>query len=137
MITRYLLAWLGLPVIGIINGFIRQAGYRNLLGDLAAHQVSTATAILFFALYVWWLNQRWPLTSAQEALTVGLLWLALTMAFEFLFGHYVMGNSWERLLYDYNLLQGRVWVLVLIWITISPYVFYQLTSHLTTASPAK
>lgn len=39
MITKYMLAWLVLPVIGIVNGIMRQAGYHDLLGDLAAHQV--------------------------------------------------------------------------------------------------
>lgn len=128
MITKYMLAWLALPLIGIINGSIRQFGYRDLLGDLAAHQMSTATALLLFGLYAWWLSRRWPLASAQEAVTVGLLWLALTMAFEFLFGHYIMGNPWQRLLNDYNIFEGRVWILVLIWITIAPYIFYRLTS---------
>lgn len=127
MITKYLLAWLGLPVIGIINGALRQFLYRDALGDLTAHQVSTVTGIVLFGLYIWLLSRWWPLPSAQAAISVGLIWLALTIGFEFIFGHYVMGNSWERLLADYNLLAGRVWVLVLIWITLAPYVFYRLS----------
>ena len=129
MITKYLLAWLGLPVIGIVNGAIRQFLYRDALGDLTAHQLSTVTGILLFGLYIWLLSRWWPLPSARAAITVGLLWLALTIGFEFIFGHYVVGNSWERLLADYNLLAGRVWVLVLIWITIAPYVFYRLAAR--------
>lgn len=129
MITKYLLAWLGLPVIGIVNGTIRQFLYRDALGDLAAHQLSTVTGILLFGLYIWLLSRWWPLPSARAAITVGLLWLALTIGFEFIFGHYVVGNSWERLLADYNLLAGRVWVLVLIWITIAPYIFYRLAAR--------
>lgn len=129
MITKYLLAWLGLPVIGIVNGTIRQFLYRDALGDLTAHQLSTVTGILLFGLYIWLLSRWWPLPSARAAITVGLLWLALTIGFEFIFGHYVVGNSWERLLADYNLLAGRVWVLVLIWITIAPYVFYRLAAR--------
>jgi hypothetical protein len=129
MITKYLLAWLGLPVIGIVNGAIRQFLYRDALGDLAAHQLSTVTGILLFGLYIWLLSRWWPLPSARAAITVGLLWLVLTIGFEFIFGHYVVGNSWERLLADYNLLAGRVWVLVLIWITIAPYIFYRLAAR--------
>ena len=45
---------------------------------------------------------------------LGLFWTILTMAFEFLFGHYVMGHSWDALWADYNVLQGRLWPLVLI-----------------------
>ncbi len=129
MITKYLLAWLGLPVIGIVNGAIRQFLYRDALGDLTAHQLSTVTGILLFGLYIWLLSRWWPLPSARAAITVGLLWLVLTIGFEFIFGHYVVGNSWERLLADYNLLAGRVWVLVLIWITIAPYIFYRLAAR--------
>lgn len=129
MITKYMLAWLGLPVIGIINGMIREFVYRDALGDLTAHQVSTVTGILLFGLYIWLLSRRWPLTSAREAITVGLLWLTLTIGFEFIFGHYVMGNSWERLLADYNLLAGHLWVLVLAWIASAPYVFYRLAAR--------
>jgi len=129
MLTRYLLAWLGLPLIGIINGAIRQLVYRDALGDLTAHQLSTVTGILFFGLYIWLLSRWWPLPSARTAITVGLIWLALTIGFEFIFGHYVMRNSWEWLLGDYNLLAGRLWVLVLLWITAAPYVFYWLSTR--------
>jgi hypothetical protein len=70
--------------------------------------------------------RRWRIESPKQAIVIGLIWLGLTVVFEFLFGHYVMGNPWERLLHDYNLLAGRVWVFVLIWITIAPYVFYRI-----------
>ena len=36
----------------------------------------------------------------------------MTLAFEFLFFHYAAGKPWEVLLADYNVLQGRIWVLV-------------------------
>ena len=46
------------------------------------------------------------------------------MAFEFSFGHFVAGHSWSRLFQDYNLFAGRLWVLVLLWLTLAPYLFY-------------
>jgi len=45
---------------------------------------------------------------------VGVLWLSRTAAFEFLAGHYAFGQPWPRLLVDYNVLQGRAWLLVLV-----------------------
>lgn len=42
----------------------------------------------------------------MKALAIGCIWLMLTPSFEFLFGHYVMGHPWSRLLYDYNLFAG-------------------------------
>jgi hypothetical protein len=75
-------------------------------------------------MYVWFIVRRLKLSSVQEALLVGLFWLVVTVAFEFVFGHFVMGHSWERLLHDYNVVEGRLWVLVLLWETTAPVIFY-------------
>jgi hypothetical protein len=128
MILKYVIAWIIFPIIGIVNGIIRQIGYGKLMGELLAHQISTVTGIILFGLYAWGLSFRWKIQSSVEAIFIGLIWLALTIAFEFLFGHYVMKHPWSRLLHDYNILEGRLWVLVLIWITIAPYVFFKLSS---------
>jgi hypothetical protein len=127
-ILIYTIAWLGMTVIGIVNGTLRVAGYGKYMDELRAHQLSTVTGIILFGLFVWVLNRRWPIQSAQQAIIIGLIWLALTVAFEFLFGHYVVGHPWSRLFHDYNILAGRVWLLVLIWITVAPYVFYRLSA---------
>ena len=127
MILKYTAAWLLMPIIGIINGTIRQYGYTKALGELRAHQVSTLTGIVLFGLYVWALTLLWKIRSSAEAIAIGLIWLILTVAFEFLFGHYVMKHPWSRLLHDYNIFEGRLWVLVLIWITAAPYAFYRFS----------
>ena len=44
---------------------------------------------------------------------VGAAWLSLTVAFEFGFGRAVAKQSWEELLADYNVSQGRTWPFVL------------------------
>ncbi len=128
MIVKYAVAWLLMPIIGIINGTIRQYAYSNALGELRAHQVSTVTGIFLFGLYIWALTLLWKIRSSAEAIAIGLIWLTLTIAFEFLFGHYVMKHSWSRLFHDYNLFEGRLWVLVLLWVTLAPYVFHKLSN---------
>ena len=126
MIIRYTLAWIVFVVVAIINGAIREAAYKDYFGDLHAHQLSTIAGIVLFGLIVWALSRLWPLESARQACAVGFIWLALTIAFEFLFGHFVMGNPWSSLLHDYNILAGRIWILIPIWITIAPYVFFRI-----------
>ena len=128
MIVKYAVAWLLMPIIGIINGTIRQYAYSNALGELRAHQVSTVTGIFLFGLYIWALTFLWKIRSSAEAIAIGLIWLTLTIAFEFLFGHYVMKHPWSKLLHDYNLFEGRLWVLVLLWVTLAPYVFHKLSN---------
>jgi len=129
MISRYVLAWIPMPLIGIINGIIREYGYKNLAGEPLAHQISTLTGIILLGLYILFLTKKWRIGSASKAMAVGLIWLVLTVAFEFLFGHFVMKNPWSVLLHDYNILEGRLWPLVLIWIAIAPFIFYKLRSR--------
>jgi hypothetical protein len=52
--------------------------------------------------------------------------MALTIAFEFLFFHFVGGHPWSELLANYNLAGGRGWVLLLVWVGVALYVFYRL-----------
>lgn len=125
MILRYVLAWIPMMLIGILNGVLRQTTYGKLMSELRAHQVSTLIGVLLLGLYIWSLTRLWGLASLQQALLIGVIWFVLTVIFEFGFGHYIVGHSWQHLLRDYNLLAGRVWVFVLIWIAVAPLFFYR------------
>ena len=118
----WLVAWLGGPLIGIANGTVRELAYKDRVGELAAHQLSTASALGLFTAYFDVLARRHPLPSTRVALQVGAAWLALTIAFEFGFGRGVAHTSWEELLADYDLRKGRLWPLVLAWIVVGPAV---------------
>lgn len=128
MYWKYLIAWFPMVVIAIANATIREFGYKKYVGELAAHQISTLTGCILVGVYVWVLSTYLGIESAGQAIAIGLMWLAMTVAFEFGFGHFVVGNSWSQLLNDYNVLRGRVWGLFLLWITIAPYVFYRIGS---------
>lgn len=123
---KYVIAWIPLVVIAIINGALRETFYSSHVGELAAHQLSSVSGIVLFGLYIWLVIRRWRPRTGVAAVMIGLIWLALTISFEFGFGHYARGLSWDALLHDYNLLAGRVWVLVLVWVTVAPYLFYRL-----------
>jgi hypothetical protein len=123
---RYVLGWFALVVIAIINGALREVVYKNNLGDLAAHQLSTLTGIILFGIVIWIMIRMWPLQSSRQAWTIGIIWLAMTVCFEFLFGHYLMGHPWSKLLQDYNILEGRLWIVVLAWTVVAPYLFFKL-----------
>jgi hypothetical protein len=123
---KYILAWLPMLAIAIANGTLRQFVYAPYVSELHAHQISTATGIVLFGIYIWWFLRHWPPASARQAVAIGVIWLALTVAFEFLFMHYVAGHAWDVLLHNYNLRAGRVWPLVLVWIAIAPPLFYRL-----------
>ena len=127
-ILKYFLAWFPMLLLAIANGALRDLVYKKYVGELAAHQVSTFSLIILFAVYIGFIIKWIPLASANQAMLVGLLWLVLTLAFEFGFGRY-RGNSWEKLFADYNLLKGRLWILIPVWVAIAPYVFFRLTNR--------
>ena len=89
--------------IAIANGAIREGWYGKHVSELQAHQISTVTGVLLFGFYIWMLIRFWRPASTGQALTIGLVWLGMTVAFEFLFGHYVAKRPWRELLRDYNI----------------------------------
>ena len=121
----YAVFWIGMVVIGILNGIMREYLYGQLMPELSAHQLSTLIGLVLFGIYIWFLSGVCQIESAKQALLIGAIWFFLTVVFEFIFGHYVIGHSWSKLFHDYNLAKGRVWSLVLIWISIAPYIFYR------------
>ena len=116
----WLIAWIGAAVVGVANGIARGVLYEKRIGLRRAHFVSTATLLLLLGAYMRWLSSIWPIASRLDALRIGGAWSALTVAFEFGFGHYVAHDTWSALLDQYNLARGRVWVLVPVWIAIGP-----------------
>jgi hypothetical protein len=125
-VARYLIAWFPMIPIAVANGALREAWLLPRFGEHAARQVSTLLLIVLFAIYIGAVVRIWPIRSSGEALTIGALWLALTLAFEFGLGRFLSGLTWRQMLAEYNLGAGRLWVLVPIWVAVAPYVFYRL-----------
>jgi hypothetical protein len=120
MYFRSILVWIALSLLAILNGILRNSFITPRIGELGGHVVSTvllcALIILVTLLLIGWLNPK----SKRDVMTIGLLWLLMTVAFEFLAGHYLFGHPWNRLFADYNFARGRVWALVLIATFVAP-----------------
>lgn len=107
---------------------MRELLLRPRLGVEAAQVTSTLLLVSVVALTTW-LTIRWigPAT-ARDGIAIGALWVALTLAFEFLVGHYVFHEPWAELLADYDLSAGRIWPLVLVVTFASPEICRRLRS---------
>lgn len=92
MPLRITAIWLLLLFVAVINGAIRETFMTALLRVQTAHIVSTALlcAVIFI---VAWFSISWigPKTG-REALSIGIQWAVLTVAFEFLAGHYFLAT---------------------------------------------
>jgi hypothetical protein len=64
--------------------------------------------------------------DAGEALSIGLVWLVLTLAFEMVFGRYVIHASSSRIASDYNLIRGGLLPIGLMVLIAAPFVAARL-----------
>lgn len=121
MITVTLGTWFLFMILAIINAGIRNGVYKSIVGDLTAHQISTLIFVIVIFVVTYLILRFSDLNlSGSQALLMGIIWVILTIGFEFVAGHYAFGNSWEKLLADYNILNGRIWSLVLLTEFITP-----------------
>jgi hypothetical protein len=119
ILCKHFALWFPMMLIAIVNGAARDLLYKSALGELRAHQVSTCTLFVLFAFSFWFVIGRWKPESSTQAITVGTLWLVMTLAFEFGFGHFAAHRTWQELFQEYNLAAGRVWVFIPIWVAIA------------------
>ncbi|MBE0656835.1 MAG: hypothetical protein IH602_04040 [Bryobacteraceae bacterium] len=125
--SRAIALWFLLLVISIANGTFREAVLRPRFSELTAHQFSCATGILLILTAVSLTARKWPFRTPAHAWRTGSAWLASTIAFEFVFGHFVIGHPWSRLLHDYAIWDGRLWIAVLAAILCAPIISRSFT----------
>ena len=119
--TKAGLAWLLLFVVMFTNGAIRAIVLQPQLGEHNARQVASLSGVGFVLVVSWLFVRHSREATLSQLWWVGVAWLAGTVAFEFVFGHYVSGLSWDVLLADYNLMQGRLWPLILASVLLGPW----------------
>lgn len=112
LIGKAALIWVAISLLAVSNGFFRVGVLNKRFTDGVAHVISTLIlcAIIIaiaFATSDW---MGYPTIGAAWLVSVG--WLLATLAFEFLAGHYLFGNPWEKIISDYNVTKGRVWLLI-------------------------
>jgi len=125
-VWRYALAWVGMLVLAIANGALRQATFGMVLPELRAHQLSTLIGSVLMGAFMWVVLRWWPPSSRREAIAIGLLWVSLTVAFEFFMGLVLLRRPVAQVLADYNVCAGRVWVFFLLWLAVAPWLFFRL-----------
>jgi hypothetical protein len=118
-----LTAWLLVLVAMVANGTFRELVIERFVAAAVAGIISATLGIIFIQLITRPFLRRLGAVSTAERFIIAGVWLAMTITFEFLFGHYVDGASWADLLADYNLAAGRLWPVVLASIAAAPFVW--------------
>ena len=131
---RAFAVWVVLIVVESIHGTLRTLFLAPYVGDFRARQIAVFIASLLI-LFIAWLFVRWLVgpqvdstrpASTRWLLLTGLLWLALTLAFEFGAGHYAFGHSWRDLASDYDLAHGGLLPIGMVVLVLAPLIAARL-----------
>ena len=139
MIRKAALTWILMIPVAIANGTFREYALEPIFSDLTAHQLSVVTgSVAFLTLVYLMLRDVIPHETDTTLFAIGVAWVLGTILFELGFGHYVMGNDWERLLHDYNVAEDRLWPVVLAVVMLAPLIVKRmLARHHTGQRPLR
>ena len=115
--------WLIFAVITIFFGAFREVVFipaTGLNGNLARALLLPLAFFYIIGITYLFLKKTKAPFSSIDLIWIGILWFVLTIIFEFSFGSLIMGHSLDKLLADYNLLEGKTWGLFLICLLIAP-----------------
>ena len=129
-IYRAAVIWLLIAVLAVVNGLLRESVLVPLLGHALALPLS-GLSLSLIVIVVTYLSI--PFLGDGSVLgywLIGVQWVVMTLAFEFLFGHFVVGTSWSALLETFNLAKGDLFSLVLLVSLCSPYLLARFRGRL-------
>ncbi len=122
MLFRALGIWLVMVLVAILNGLARDLLFAPALGGAVALPLSGVTLSLLILAVVWFARPLFAVLSPGACLWLGLGWVLLTLAFEYLFGHFVAGKSWEAINRVFDLAGGNLFSLVLLVTLVAPWL---------------
>lgn len=123
---KALLLWIGIVILAILNGALREKILIPVVGSPAALIIS-GLILSFCVFLVAFLAAPWyrGLLSSHYWF-IGALWLVLTLLFEFGFGRFVQHQSWNELLEPYMFRGGNIWPVVVAATFVSPWLAARL-----------
>ena len=128
-ILKSLLVWVCFIPVAILNGGLREHVLARALGEKWALPLSGIILSACIFLITWLLLPRtMKALSAKDSLRIGICWVFLTIAFEFVSG-LAGGSTITELLAAYNPLTGNLWLLVLATTLLSPVMAGRISMH--------
>jgi hypothetical protein len=120
LLLKTAMIWFIIAVFAVANGIFREKILAPYLGEMLAVSLSgiTLSIIIFTVTYL-----CFNLLSNNKSLVylyIGIQWVIMTLVFEFVFGHFIIGKSWSELLQVFNILEGNLFTLALLSSLFSP-----------------
>lgn len=117
------LFWLPMIVLAFLNAALRELVFRKYLSDIQANRWSVISLIILCGVYLGLIFRFLHIASTGQALATGACWMGLTVLFEFGLG-LLQRRPVQELLGQYDLAEGQIWPVFLLFLLLLPYVLY-------------
>ena len=122
LLLKSLLAWLLILCLAVANGALREGVLIPSFGKSGGLILSGVLLSSLVALVAYAFVRLQEGITVSQGLSIGVLWLCLTLVFEFGFGRYVQHKPWAELLDAYTFKDGNIWPVVLFVTLLAPYL---------------
>src|SRR5215213_9675308 len=121
IIRRGFAVWMVIMFAESLHGTARVIFLEPVVGDFQARQIAVFTGILIILAISYFFVRFLRAKNNLHLFAVGLLWLALTAAFEISLGR-LLNISWERILSDYDMTHGGLMSIGLLFLLFAPII---------------
>ncbi|MEJ2690141.1 MAG: hypothetical protein P8130_09360 [Deltaproteobacteria bacterium] len=122
--------WLVMVAAAIGNGLLRERLLVPWLGGSVALPASGVLLSFFILIITWVALPIFGKLRGISYLGLGLLWCCSTLAFEFGFGHYIVGKAWREILQVFNPTRGNLFSFDLVVTFFSPWLAARLRKYI-------
>lgn len=119
MIKKSILIWLLIIPLAMLNGLLRDAVLTPIIGEKYALPLSGVILCVLIFLVTLFFIPRLGRGSKQAYIKIGLLWMLLTVSFEFIFG-FLRGMPFMEMINAYNITTGNLWSVIVLFVGIVP-----------------
>lgn len=130
LILRASLVWLVIAVAEVLQGILRVRLLNRHVGDHRARQIGVFTGCcLVFG--IGWLTLPWiAAVTWPEFVVVGILWFALMLTFDLVFGRLVFHAPWSRIAADFDPRKGNLLGFGMLFVFAAPLLVAELRGYI-------
>ncbi len=122
--------WFLLMTAETLQGFWRAKVLARWMGDAASRDLSTFTGTLIILLITFACIGWFPSRNTSTLLQIGAIWVLLTLSYEIVLGRVALHRTWNEIASDFDLLEGRLFPIGLLFLLFAPLIAARLRGRL-------
>lgn len=121
LVLKALAIWVSFLIVSMLNGMGREQVLSPIIGESIALPLSGLTLSAFIFIITYSTIHFFGRLPTNAYVSIGLLWLGITLAFEFSFANITQDRNWRDIIPMLNPLSGNLLLLVLAVTAVAPW----------------